>query len=313
MRFSAIPVRLTTSLALATLLAMRPAVADDAAACEKAKGDDAISACTRVINSGVSGAPIAKAYNGRGNAYQAKGDNDRAIQDYDQAIALDSKNAIVFYDRGRAYQAKGDDDRAIADYSETLRLDPRHTYPYAFIGRASAYQSKGDNDRAISDYSAVIKLNPKFTDAYFNRGRLYLNGGSVAKAQADFKQASELSPKDAYVALWLDLTERRDHAPGHLAEAAKQLDMTAWPAPIVRLFLGQMTPAAVLEAAQKTDAKTAKGQVCEANFYSGEFALLQGTNDEAIRLFRLAAKDCPASFDENLGAHAELRVLGAAP
>ena len=89
--------------------------------------------------------------------------------------------------------------------------------------------------------------------------------------------------------------------------------MTAWPAPVVRLFLGQMTPAGVLDAAQNADAKTMKGQVCEANFYSGEWALSQGTKDEAIRLFRLAARDCPPSFVESEGANAELRALGMSP
>jgi len=115
------------------------------------------------------------------------------------------------------------------------------------------------------------------------------------------------------MALWLDLSERRNNIPSHLADAAKQLDMTAWPAPVVRLFLGQMTPAGVIDAAQNADAKTMNGQVCDANFYSGELALLQGAKDEAIRLLRLAAKDCPSNRVGWEGANAELKALGAAP
>jgi lipoprotein NlpI len=89
--------------------------------------------------------------------------------------------------------------------------------------------------------------------------------------------------------------------------------MAAWPAPVVRLFLGQMTPAGVIDAAQNADANTMKGQVCEANFYTGELALLQSAKDEAVRLFRLAARDCPPAFVESEGANAELKVLGVAP
>ena len=132
-------------------------------------------------------------------------------------------------------------------------------------------------------------------------------------AQADFKQANALKPKDSYAALWLDFTERRNNVPSHLAEAAKQLDMTAWPAPVVRMFLGQTTTAGVFDAAQNADAKTMKGQVCEANFYSGEWALLQGTKDKAAGLFQLAAGECPPNFAESEGALAELKALGAAP
>ena len=88
--------------------------------------------------------------------------------------------------------------------------------------------------------------------------------------------------------------------------------MTAWPAPVIRMFLGQMTPAAVLAAADDPDATKKKGQVCEANFYSGEWALRHGAKDEAARLFRLAASDCPKDFNEWSAANAELKALGAA-
>ena len=89
--------------------------------------------------------------------------------------------------------------------------------------------------------------------------------------------------------------------------------MTAWPAPVIRMFLGQMTPAAALAAADDPDATKKKGQVCEANFYSGELALRQGAKDDAARLFRLAASDCPHDFTEWPAANAELKALGAAP
>jgi lipoprotein NlpI len=99
-----------------------------------------------------------------------------------------------------------------------------------------------------------------------------------------------------------------------LASAGRQqlakIDMTAWPAPVIRLFLGQMTPAAVLAAADDPDATKKKGQVCEANFYDGELALRAGAKDEATRLFRLDANDCPKSFGEWLAANAELRAVG---
>ena len=91
--------------------------------------------------------------------------------------------------------------------------------------------------------------------------------------------------------------------------------MRKWPAPVIRVFLGQTTTAAVLAAAEDADAKTKKGQVCEANFYIGELALQQGANEEATRLFRLAAADCPrdSDFVEGPAAYAELKALGVSP
>jgi len=79
------------------------------------------------------------------------------------------------------------------------------------------------------------------------------------------------------------------------------------------MFMDQMTPAAVLAAADDPDATGKKGQVCEANFYSGELSLTKGLKDEATRLFRLAASDCPHDFNEWDAANAELKALGVVP
>ena len=42
-----------------------------------------------------------------------KGDNDRAIQNFDQAIQLDPKDAVAYITRGTAYASKGDNDRRL--------------------------------------------------------------------------------------------------------------------------------------------------------------------------------------------------------
>ena len=128
----------------------------------------------------------------------------------------------------------------------------------------------------------------------------------MADAQADFKKANEINPKDAYTALWLDLTERRNGVPSSLAETSKQLDMTAWPAPVIRHFLGELNAEQTFGAAFDTDPKTKLSQTCEANFYSGEFALLKKDKKEAQRLLKLAADNCPPSFVESTAAIAEV-------
>jgi hypothetical protein len=54
---------------------------------------------------------------------------------------------------------------------------------------------------------------------------------------------------------------------------------------------------------------TKQAQTCEANFYSGEFALLKKDKKEAQRLLKLASNDCPPSFIESMAAIAELILL----
>lgn len=259
---------------------------------------------------------FALAYNNRGNAYRAKGNLDAAIADYTAAIRINPRpqsdnNINVYNNRGLAYQDKADFDRAIADYFEAIRLDPK--YANAFNNRGSAYRANGELERAIADYSEAIRLDPKYSFAFTNRGITELYGGQLAKALADLDQANELNPKYGYAALWLDIVGKRNNLPSRLSETSKQIDMTKWPAQIIRLYLGRLTPEAVLASAGDSDPNTKTGQICETNFYSGELSLQRDAKDEAARLFQLAVADCPKNFVEWFAANAELKVLGRQP
>ena len=136
--------------------------------------DQRISGCTSIIQSGrETRRNLAIAYYSRGLAHYDKGDDGRAIAEYNEAIRLTPKYAQAYFNRGNAYRGtaydhKGDADRAIANYSEAIRLDSN--YPYAYNNRGNAYYHKGDDDRAIADYSEAIRLDPKYAQAYFNRG-----------------------------------------------------------------------------------------------------------------------------------------------
>jgi lipoprotein NlpI len=106
---------------------------------------------------------------------------------------------------------------------------------------------------------------------------------------------------------------RKSGQPSQLDEAAKRLDMSKWPAPIVRLFLGDTTFEAVLKTADDASAVKMKGQVCEANFYAGELALGRGATEEAVRLLQLAVDACPRRYSEWPAANAELHRLNTRP
>jgi len=206
---------------------------------------------------------------------------------------------------------KGDFDRAAADYSEAVRLDPK--YAGGYVSRADLYLAKGEFDRAIADYSEAIRLSPKYSYAYRNRGVANLYAGAPAKALADVNQASEIDPKSGYHALWLDIVGQRNNLPSRLAASITTIDMTTWPAPVLRMLLGQLTPAAVLAAADGADESDKQSRRCDANFYAGIVGLRQQAKDEAARLFQLAMDNCLRTYVEWSAANAELKALGKSP
>jgi len=149
----------------------------------------------------------AVAYNNRGKAHYAKGNAhnnyldresrdyaigffDRAIEDFDKAIAFDPKNADFYINRGNAYRAKWDYDKAIEDYDKAIALNPNDAA--AYNNRGNAYRFKGDYGKAIESYDKAIVLNPKNTDFYINRGASHSN---YEKAIEDFDKAIALNPK----------------------------------------------------------------------------------------------------------------------
>ena len=206
----------------------------------------------------------ANAYYNRGNARRDRGELDDAIADYNEAIALNPKNAYAYNNRGNARCDRGELDDAIADYNEAIALNPK--YAYAYNNRGNARRDRGELDDAIADYNEAIALNPKFDEPYFNRALMYVYAGSLPQALADLNQSRELDPTDPYAAIWLEIVDKRSELTSRLAQTVTQIDMSDWPAPVIRLYLGQMTADAVLAAADDTDAETKKDQILRGKF-----------------------------------------------
>jgi tetratricopeptide (TPR) repeat protein len=163
MRYLVLLIGFAAFLTLAGPVSVSRAVTDDSDTCVHGSGDAAIAACTQAINSGRwRGSDLAWAYTNRGNRYREKGDNDRAIADLNQAIALDPKVAKAYNNRGLAYAAKGDNDRAIADLNQAIALDPK--YAIAYYNRGFAWEKKNDLQKALADFKKFTELDPADPD-----------------------------------------------------------------------------------------------------------------------------------------------------
>jgi len=67
---------------------------------------------------------LASAFEFRGHAFRALGQNDRAVQDYSEAIKLDQKNARALYGRGEIERQTGNLTAAEADIRAARSIDP---------------------------------------------------------------------------------------------------------------------------------------------------------------------------------------------
>jgi tetratricopeptide (TPR) repeat protein len=156
--------------------------------------DQRIEGCSAVIKAGrEKGEKLAEAFNTRGIGYRLKGEYERAIQDYNQAIRINAKFATAYNNRAIAYDTKGDYDRAIADYEQAIKLKPSAE---TYFNRGNAYLGKSHYDHAIDDYNQAIKLKPDFAAAFDNRCWARAVVGILKPALADCNQALRLMPNN---------------------------------------------------------------------------------------------------------------------
>ncbi len=88
----------------------------------------------------------------------------RRLEDYNQAIQLQSNDASFFNSRGHANYRLGQLREALADYNRAVQLDPQDAT--SLLNRGDAYREQGMYGPAASDYRDAIRINPKLGRAY---------------------------------------------------------------------------------------------------------------------------------------------------
>jgi tetratricopeptide (TPR) repeat protein len=120
-------------------------------------------------------------------------DTPRAIEGYDQGIALQPDNPLLYTFRGAGYVRLGEFDRALRDFETAERLGPPDWATPAYtLGLLAS--STGDIDAAIAYLSEVVALRPDDWFAWNYRGALYYLQGDREQAQQDVDRALALGP-----------------------------------------------------------------------------------------------------------------------
>lgn len=174
--------------------------------------DEKIAACSAVIADEAQSAPHrADAYTSRGVVYFKRGDFNRAIPDFGEAIKLAPEDASAYEDRGNAYYSQRDYDRALADFSEAIKRNPQLASPYA--RRGLTYRAKGDYSRSIADLSEAIARDAGYVFAYERRCDAYYSKQNLDAAISDCDQAIRLDPSSgfAYTVRALARANKRDY------------------------------------------------------------------------------------------------------
>ncbi|MEM9265204.1 MAG: tetratricopeptide repeat protein [Cyanobacteria bacterium P01_F01_bin.13] len=145
-------------------------------------------------------------YHNSGNAYEALGDAENAIESYSQAIRLNPRYIDAYTAQGLLYIKLQNYTQAIKHMSHVIQLQQENAgespglarleakREHVFYHRGNAYFQKGDYADAIKDYTQVIQLNPEVISAYEYRGIAHCYLGNNQNALDDFSHVANSDP-----------------------------------------------------------------------------------------------------------------------
>lgn len=133
-----------------------------------------------------------RGYVARGEHFAENGEQEFAMADYNQALAIDPQLARAYSKRAAIWVAYEEYDKAIEDCTTAEGMAPHHD---AFSIRGDAYLKKGDFDRAISDYVTAKRFDANVAQAYLLRAKAHEAEGNDEQAAADRKRAIALDPR----------------------------------------------------------------------------------------------------------------------
>ena len=135
---------------------------------------------------------VSHAYYNRGIAWSEKKQYDKAIADYNKALAVDPNNADFYLNRGNAHEKNGEYDKAIADYNKALAVDSKHVASWndlAWLQATCPDEKYRDGKRAIENANKAYELDG---------GKHWQCVGTLAAAYAengDFEKAKDWGTK----------------------------------------------------------------------------------------------------------------------
>jgi serine/threonine-protein kinase len=131
------------------------------------------------------------------------GNQDLALQEFHQALALDPEDAVAVRGLATFYKNSGRNDDAEKALQQAITMRPDDWYTYNELG--AFYEEIGKDPQAISAYRQALRITPDNAEVWSNLGAAYLDtDGQQALAEEALRKSIALAPSyPAYANLGL--------------------------------------------------------------------------------------------------------------
>lgn len=136
-----------------------------------------------------------------GYTYFLKGDEDKAINEFNKVIEIDKRYYEAYYDMGLVYESQDRLDDALEMYQKTTELAPKDHK--AFLQKGIVYRKMKMYKQAVESLEAANKMMPGSANIICEIGRVAEDMGDTKSATTIYKEALSYDPlyKDAVDAL----------------------------------------------------------------------------------------------------------------
>ncbi|MCC3573324.1 MAG: tetratricopeptide repeat protein [Microcoleus sp. PH2017_40_RAT_O_B] len=134
----------------------------------------------------------AKPHYSLGKVFAKKGEWDKAISSYRQALDLTSDSAEIYQSLGDALVKKSELDEAVIIYQKAIEIQPSLWEVHHNLG--DVLQVQGRLDEAVAAYRRAIAFNPDFSWSHNNLGDVLIKQEMWEEAAQAYKSAIGLNP-----------------------------------------------------------------------------------------------------------------------
>lgn len=159
-----------------------------------------------------------------GRALAERGEDERALKNLREAIAMDPDLVMAHEALAQAYERMGRYTESIAAYRDTVRLDPVRDTAYARLG-CLLLATEGATPEAEAALRQAVEINTTHDGAHACLGAVHLERREFAEAIAETRRAVSLNPQSiqGHLTLGIALAETGDKARG-TAEIERAID-----------------------------------------------------------------------------------------
>jgi tetratricopeptide (TPR) repeat protein len=134
----------------------------------------------------------AGAHNNLGDALLQTEHLPEAMEQFEQALQIEPDNAVAHSNLGSTLLRTGRVPEAVAQLEQAVQLKPDYAPAHNNLG--SALQQTGRLPDAIAQYEQAVQLKPDYVEARYNLGTLLLQTGRVPEAIDQYEQTLRIKP-----------------------------------------------------------------------------------------------------------------------